>query len=393
MTATAIPENTPKEGAPQGKKTAKGQDSGFGELLSGELVKAKDGRKKSALPLLKEVKGLLQTKQRGPQLLGQLKSPIKSVHLLGKKAEAREPKLNLKEHLNKAQEGALPQAPLLPNAEALQELQPQDGARLSKKDSLSKDSLEAKSALPAGDFRLEPKSKGSNHSVKIEVQDLRKDLAQGTKKNPLKSKTDQRLQGSKTFSLQHSQTPSQTQSQENTIEVQVSKPIELPNGEIRQVPVTEGREALNQLTQQIRTTTGPEIVRMAKFILKDQDMGEIKLRLKPEALGEVKISLNINNGRLGGNILVENNAVRDIFQNSLDNLVRGLREEGFETTGLDVNVRGEEQYSQQGQNQHREHQGRSALWYDNNQLQLPEEDNSLGSMRAWYGYNTVDFKA
>jgi hypothetical protein len=105
MTATAIPENTPKEGAPQGKKTAKGQDSGFGELLSGELVKAKDGRKKSALPLLKEVKGLLQTKQRGPQLLGQLKSPIKSVHLLGKKAEAREPKLNLKEHLNKAKRG------------------------------------------------------------------------------------------------------------------------------------------------------------------------------------------------------------------------------------------------------------------------------------------------
>jgi flagellar hook-length control protein FliK len=384
MIATAKPENTPKDGAPQVKKVPGDDSSAFGKVLAkeivGKLVKAREGTKKPATPLLHQVKDLLQPKQKKPLVLGAGKASIKTEKLALLKSKDTIQGL--------PEQGNPPEVLLISLPELMLEDQPKD-----EQDSVKKKSRNPKSAEPAISMRLQPKDKSSTgQRLRIEVRDQRKKMPLESKTNPFKSKQSQRLQASKAFSLQQNNSPAHSQSSENVIEVQVSRPVELPNGEIRLMPVTEAREALTQLSQQIRNTTGPEIIQMAKFVLKDQDMGEIKLRLKPEALGEVKINLNLNNGRLGGNILVENNAVRDIFQNSLDNLVRGFKDEGFETTGLDVNVRGEQSYQDQ-QNQHQEHRGRTAVWLESEQAESLEPIPNNSALRSWYGYNTVDFKA
>jgi hypothetical protein len=70
MIATAKPENTPKDGAPQVKKVPGDDSSAFGKVLAkeivGKLVKAREGTKKPATPLLHQVKDLLQPKQKKP---------------------------------------------------------------------------------------------------------------------------------------------------------------------------------------------------------------------------------------------------------------------------------------------------------------------------------------
>jgi len=153
-----------------------------------------------------------------------------------------------------------------------------------------------------------------------------------------------------------------------------------------QAPVS--RQVLENLSQEIRNHGAQDIVRQAKVILKDNQMGEIRLQIKPESLGEVRISLSLDNGRLGGNILVENSNVRDIFLNNMDSLVRGFRNEGFQTSGLDVNVRGES-FSQ---NQNQSSDGTGAWFYDSQQPGF-DEDREGASLLGWYGIQQVDFKA
>ncbi len=84
-----------------------------------------------------------------------------------------------------------------------------------------------------------------------------------------------------------------------------------------------------------------QVVRQTGILLKDDNRGEIKLILKPEALGKVRIQLNLEDNRIAGRILVENSSVRDAFNQNIEELQRALRESGFESAHLEVSVEGE----------------------------------------------------
>jgi flagellar hook-length control protein FliK len=81
-----------------------------------------------------------------------------------------------------------------------------------------------------------------------------------------------------------------------------------------------------------------EIVKNTGIVLKTNNQGEIRLILKPETLGKVKINLNLNNNRIEGKILVENNIVREMVENSLQGLNHALMDEGFDAVSLHVSV-------------------------------------------------------
>ena len=85
----------------------------------------------------------------------------------------------------------------------------------------------------------------------------------------------------------------------------------------------------------------PEIVKQTGILLKDNNQGEIKLILRPESLGKVRIRLNLNENNIAGRIFVENINVKDAFNSSLDDLQRALRDAGFDNTALEVFVQGE----------------------------------------------------
>jgi hypothetical protein len=100
------------------------------------------------------------------------------------------------------------------------------------------------------------------------------------------------------------------------------------------------REAADGLLRQFREEGNARIVRSARVILKDGNEGEIRLILKPERLGEVRIRLHLQDNLIAGRVFVENSSVREAFENNMGNLAEAFEQSGFEFAGLDVSVSG-----------------------------------------------------
>ena len=94
------------------------------------------------------------------------------------------------------------------------------------------------------------------------------------------------------------------------------------------------------LLAQLRDELNGKIVKQAGVILKDGGAGEIRLNLKPEQLGNVRIRLEVKDTVIVGRIIVENTSVREAFEQNMANLQRAFRDSGFESSGLDVQVNG-----------------------------------------------------
>lgn len=109
-----------------------------------------------------------------------------------------------------------------------------------------------------------------------------------------------------------------------------------PDGAGGRVQAPVSRAAAESLYAKLQDRSNFEIVDRARIVLKDGGQGEIRLIIKPEALGEVKIRLNLEEGHLAGKIIVENMEVRDVFQKNMESLLDSFRQGGF--TGLDIQV-------------------------------------------------------
>jgi flagellar hook-length control protein FliK len=105
------------------------------------------------------------------------------------------------------------------------------------------------------------------------------------------------------------------------------------------------------LPQRFQDRFVPEVVKQTGIILKDGGAGEIRLVLKPENLGSVRIRLSLSESSLEGRIVVDNNSVKDLVESSLDNLKNALRQEGFQTASLEVSVGHRRSWEGAAQNQ------------------------------------------
>ena len=56
------------------------------------------------------------------------------------------------------------------------------------------------------------------------------------------------------------------------------------------------------------------------------------------SVGKVKVALNLNDNSLAGQIYVENQTVKDVFQANLDGLLQSFRDGGFTNLSLQVSV-------------------------------------------------------
>ena len=80
-----------------------------------------------------------------------------------------------------------------------------------------------------------------------------------------------------------------------------------------------------------------EVVRHSTIILKEGG-GELRLILKPESLGRVRINLSLNNDHIAGRIVVENSSVKEMFESNLQNLQNAFKNEGYASASLEVSV-------------------------------------------------------
>lgn len=111
-----------------------------------------------------------------------------------------------------------------------------------------------------------------------------------------------------------------------------------------------GSQFQAMLTNQIQQSA-PELVKAGNIILKDNDVGQIRLVLNPESLGNVKIDLHISEKNITGRIIVASAEAYNAFKESADNLRQAFINSGFETAGFDLQFAGQNASGQQEQHQ------------------------------------------
>jgi flagellar hook-length control protein FliK len=103
-----------------------------------------------------------------------------------------------------------------------------------------------------------------------------------------------------------------------------------------QEPVTKQEQS--QLLKQLKTMGNKEVVKQASVILKNNNSAEIRLNLKPDKMGNVRIRLHLQDNNIVGKIIVDNSSVKEVFEQNLESLYKGFRQEGFDTASLNVSV-------------------------------------------------------
>lgn len=101
----------------------------------------------------------------------------------------------------------------------------------------------------------------------------------------------------------------------------------------------------------------PEFVKAGNIVLKDNNQGSINLILRPEGLGNVKISLNLDDKNLSAQITVQTKEAMDAFRESIPSLKQAFTESGFETGSFDLNFSNNQSNQQgfaQGENQNQQ---------------------------------------
>jgi len=90
----------------------------------------------------------------------------------------------------------------------------------------------------------------------------------------------------------------------------------------------------------LREMAGTELIRASSLVLRDGG-GEIRLVLKPESLGSVRIRMNVVDNAIEGRIVVDSSAVKQVMDANMDALRRALTAEGFQMGSLQVSVGGQ----------------------------------------------------
>ncbi|MDR1863156.1 MAG: flagellar hook-length control protein FliK [Treponema sp.] len=148
--------------------------------------------------------------------------------------------------------------------------------------------------------------------------------------------------------------------------------------EILPEPGFKGREGdagkaggfLNQgledaLAGELRENLGADIVKQASILVRNQQEGTIRLTLKPETLGNIKIRLEMAENKITGHIIVESQEALKAFERELPVLEKAFRDSGFSETNLDMSMAGNGgSYGQEGGDFNNFTPARAASLYD-----------------------------
>ena len=92
------------------------------------------------------------------------------------------------------------------------------------------------------------------------------------------------------------------------------------------------------LAQELRTNLNTDIVQQASIIVRNGGEGTIRLSLKPESLGNVKIRLEMAENKITGHIIVESSEALRAFERELPVLEKAFKDSGFSETNLQMSL-------------------------------------------------------
>ncbi|MBQ6780001.1 MAG: flagellar hook-length control protein FliK [Treponema sp.] len=134
----------------------------------------------------------------------------------------------------------------------------------------------------------------------------------------------------------------------------------------------------------------PEFVKAGNIVLRDGNQGAINLILRPESLGNVKISLSLSDKIITGQITVQSQEAYDAFKDSIDALREAFAQSGFDTQGFDLNFAGNQQFAQSQQEwQNPEFAVRAGQTYGDYVSQGEADPMDMNYENSNYGINIV----
>jgi flagellar hook-length control protein FliK len=92
----------------------------------------------------------------------------------------------------------------------------------------------------------------------------------------------------------------------------------------------------NMLARELHENLNGDIVRHASVMLRDGGEGTIRLSLRPETLGSVKIRLEITENKIMGRITVESDEAFKAFEQELHSLEESFLDSGFDGANLEM---------------------------------------------------------
>jgi flagellar hook-length control protein FliK len=119
--------------------------------------------------------------------------------------------------------------------------------------------------------------------------------------------------------------------------------LRLPQGREAAPAVTSweansGRAIENLLARELHQSFNNDIVRHASVILRENNEGLIRLALKPESLGNVKIQLELADNKIIGHIVVESEEALRAFEKEVSSLEKAFRDSGFDGASLQMSL-------------------------------------------------------
>lgn len=226
------------------------------------------------------------------------------------------------------------------------------------------------------DFNQSKNKQSKNTEKKITVIDERGSLSKEINAKESKSKLHTEVTSSKNNQLDLTMTVEQN-AQDNIL---------VTNNQSASADGSAFQSMLRNNIQQ----NAPEFVKATNIVLRDSNNGTINMILKPEALGNVKIRVELTDKGVQGVITVQSEEAFNAFKDSLADLKNAFKASGFEDAGfrLDLANNGSNSDSQNhGQNQNFINQMMANNYYEENFTSF-EEFTSDNFSNAEVNYNS-----
>ena len=108
-----------------------------------------------------------------------------------------------------------------------------------------------------------------------------------------------------------------------------------------------GQAFEDMMARELHQNFNNDIVRHASVMLRDSGEGTIRLALKPESLGNVKIRLEMAENKITGQIVVESEEALRAFEREISSLEKAFRDSGFDGANLEMSLAADSREAQQ----------------------------------------------
>ncbi|MDR1956112.1 MAG: flagellar hook-length control protein FliK [Treponema sp.] len=188
----------------------------------------------------------------------------------------------------------------------------------------------------AGDPRLgtdpvdQEGAEGSRKGVRVKVGDKRRDRIEGRdlrSREAIASTAESRFTGD-----------AKPLAETKGLELRVELPVDSQD---RETAPSAGETSRSQrfedlLARELSQTLNSDIVRQAQVLLREGGEGTIRLSLRPESLGNVKIQLELAEKKITGHIIVESSEALRAFEREIQSLEQAFKDSGFGEASLDT---------------------------------------------------------